>query len=223
MMIVVSSPTPVTLLGGGPVDADALRAAHDLAPRVVCADGGANTALAHGIAPDAVIGDFDSISAEARTAFRDRLHPRPDQNSTDLEKAIAATDAPLLVGVGFLGGRIDHQMASLSALLKTSRPIVLVHSDELAFIAPMRLALELSEGTPIGLYPMLRCRLTSTGLAYPLANAEVAPDGLISTSNRVTAPSITLETDRRAILVTLPLAALPLVAQALAPHAAPAR
>ncbi len=37
---------------------------------IICADGGANAALKAGIVPQAIVGDLDSIHAEALVRFR---------------------------------------------------------------------------------------------------------------------------------------------------------
>ena len=62
---IVHSLEPITLFGGGDADSDAIALALDIAPFVVAADGGANLAMRHKIMPQAVIGDFDSISKDA--------------------------------------------------------------------------------------------------------------------------------------------------------------
>ena len=59
---------------------------------VVCADGGANTALKLGVTPHAIVGDMDSIHTETFVKFHKVPgYEDPDQESTDLEKAIAWT------------------------------------------------------------------------------------------------------------------------------------
>ena len=65
----LASRQPVTLIGGAPLDSDDLSQALALAPVVAAADGGADTALANGLVPQAVWGDFDSISARARAGI----------------------------------------------------------------------------------------------------------------------------------------------------------
>ena len=77
------SDRPVTLIGGGDVLAVDAAAAVALAPVVMAADGGADTALALGLMPDAVVGDFDSIGDAARAAIpAERLHRIAEQDST---------------------------------------------------------------------------------------------------------------------------------------------
>jgi len=214
---------PVTLVGGGEATPQLLTKVLRLAPVCVAADGGAHLALDAGVIPDAVMGDFDSLDARARSSLPpERVHHRPDQNSTDFEKCLAAVEAPLIIGVGFLGKRMDHTLASHSALLKDRRPIILLSETELCFIAPAEIEIPLQAGTPTALYPLLEARLTTTGLRFPLTDARVAPDGLISTSNHATGP-VRMKTSRHGVLVILPNSWLETVMQALAPGAVHAR
>ena len=66
---ILQSSYGVTLVGGGPVTGRDLRTALKMAPVVVGADGGANRLMQAGIAPQAVIGDLDSISSQTRAAL----------------------------------------------------------------------------------------------------------------------------------------------------------
>ena len=76
----------------------------------------------------AVIGDLDSlrdIAALERAGVP--VHRLEEQETTDLEKCLYSVEAPLFVGLGFLGGRIDHHLAAMNALVKFARvPVVLV-------------------------------------------------------------------------------------------------
>ncbi|MDE3079942.1 MAG: thiamine pyrophosphokinase, partial [Paracoccaceae bacterium] len=85
---IVQSSSGVTLVGGAPISARLLADALDIAPTLVAADGGAQRALAAGQVPQAVIGDLDSLSARARAELTDRLHPVPEQETTDFDKAL---------------------------------------------------------------------------------------------------------------------------------------
>ena len=46
------------------------------------------------------------------------VHAVGEQETTDLEKCLYSVEAPLFLGVGFLGGRVDHQLAAMNALVK---------------------------------------------------------------------------------------------------------
>ncbi len=116
---IVRSDVPVTLLGAGRVEADDLALALSHAPVLVAADGGAAHALDRGLMPRAVIGDMDSMPDAVRQAIpADRLHKIEEQDSTDFDKALCSIAAPLVLGVGFLGDRLDHQLAAMSALVR---------------------------------------------------------------------------------------------------------
>ncbi|MEM6897922.1 MAG: thiamine diphosphokinase [Pseudomonadota bacterium] len=209
-----SHDAPVSLVGAGDATPELLKTALKHAPFLVAADGGARLALRAGVEPKAVIGDFDSLG-DVDVPEELKVHS-PDQNLTDFQKCLDAVEAPLFIGVGFLGGRLDHQLAAFTALLGDPRPVVLLAAKELAFLAPPQLTLPLPEGTPISLYPLLPATLATRGLRYPLSDAHVAPDGLTSTSNHVEGGPVEIRTDRHGVLVSLPLSGLETVLHALA-------
>ncbi|MEL6608312.1 MAG: thiamine diphosphokinase [Pseudomonadota bacterium] len=216
---IVACPNAVTLVGGGEANATSLTKALSHAPTLVAADGGAAACLAAGHVPDAVIGDFDSLSDDAAADIpQGRLHHVASQDDTDFDKCLKRIEAPGILGVGFLGGRIDHQLAAFSSLMRDPRPIVLISKREVVFMAPRALRLRLAPGDPIAFYPLRPVELTTRGVRYPLAATTVAPDGIISTSNHVADPEVEIVTDRAGVLVTMPLAALEPVLDALWPH-----
>jgi thiamine pyrophosphokinase len=211
MNAVLTSDAPVTLLGGAPVAGADLREALALAPRLVAADGGADAALAAGLTPEAVIGDMDSLSPEAAAAYADRLHPVAEQESTDFDKALSRLSAPLVLGLGFSGARLDHELAAIHTLLaRPDRPCVLVGPVTLSVLAPPQLALPLAPGTVVSLFPFAPVRARSTGLAWPTDHLLFDPIGRVGTSNAATG-AVTLAPDAPRLLVILPRATLPLV------------
>ncbi|WP_420568045.1 thiamine diphosphokinase [Thalassovita sp.] len=207
----------VTLIGAGTVCADRLALARSLAPVIVSADGGTDAALAHGLMPEAVVGDMDSISAQARAKLpAQRICQISEQDSTDFDKALRNIAAPLVIGVGFEGDRIDHMLACYSVLVQRHvLPCVLLSGAQIVFHAPPDLALDLAPGTLVSLFPMARVSGRSTGLKWPVDGLEMAPNGRVGTSNRATGP-VRLQMDGPGMLVILPVETLPLVAKALA-------
>ena len=205
--MIVTAAQGVTLIGGGAVTADDLALALPRAPVVVSADGGADTALAHGLMPAAVIGDFDSISAQARAAIpADRQHPIAEQDSTDFAKCLARVAAPFFLGVGFSGPRLDHALSALTVLVGEPRPVVLIGGEDIAFAAPPDLALDLPPGSRVSLWPLGAVSGRSEGLEWPIDGLRLAPDGRTSTSNRATGP-VRLRLSGPAVVI-LPRAAL---------------
>ena len=182
----------VTLVGGGPVSTRVLEDALRRAPRLVASDGGADACRARGLVPEVVAGDLDSLSPEARAALADRLVRDPGQDDTDFAKALrAAGSAPVVLGVGFLGGRLDHALAVLSHLAErppAAPPVVLVSDDDAAALCPPRLALGCAPGDRVSLWPLGPARLRSEGLRWPLDGLTLDPAGRVGTSNAATGP-----------------------------------
>jgi thiamine pyrophosphokinase len=203
---IVQSTDGVTLAGGGPISARDLVLALARAPVAVAADSGADRLLRLGVTPQAVIGDMDSISDAARAALpADRLHLVAEQVTTDFDKALRLIEAPLVLALGFAGARLDHGLAAMATLIaRAERTCILIGPKDLAFAAPPRLTLDLAPGEPLSLFPMARLTGRSEGLEWPIDGIDFAPDGMIGTSNRVTARQVVLEFDRRGMLVLLP-------------------
>ena len=203
--IIVQTRTFLTLLGGGPTHFSHVNQALKLAPILVCADGGADAALAAGHMPDAVIGDMDSISeATRRQIDENRLHYIAEQDSTDFAKCLRSVEAPAILAVGFAGGRLDHQLAACTTLVAhPEKPVFMLSEEDICFLAPLALSLDLPIGTRLSLYPMGQVSGTSEGLEYPIEGVPLAPNGMVGTSNAVTGP-VRLTFDKQEMLVILP-------------------
>jgi thiamine pyrophosphokinase len=188
-----------------------------LAPVVVAADGGADRALAAGVVPRAVIGDFDSITPEARAAIPPgRLHHLAEQDTTDFDKALRSILAPFVLALGFAGARLDHGLAVFNALVRhADRPCLVLGAEDLVFLCPPRLSLRLRVGDRLSLFPMGPVSGESQGLRWPVAGIRFAPDGRIGTSNVVSVPDVELSFDAPRMLVILPVARLAAVISAL--------
>ncbi len=173
-------------------------AARALCGHVVAADGGANILRAWGVTPDAVIGDMDSVAdAEGLSRAGARLLRIAEQDTTDLEKCLYATDAPFYVGVGFTGLRFDHTLAALHALMRRpAKRAVLLGPLDAVFMAPPRWRAALEPGARVSFFPLAPLRgLGSAGLEWPLAGLDFAPGLRIGTSNRATAADVSADFD----------------------------
>ncbi len=203
---IVQSTQGITLAGGGPFTARDLKLALARAPVAVAADSGADRLLRHGVMPEAVIGDMDSLSAAAKARIpQTRQHFVAEQVTTDFDKALRLIEAPLVLALGFAGARLDHGLAAFSTLVaRSERRCILIGPQDLAFVAPPRIELDLRPGEPLSLFPMAPVTGQSAGLEWPIAGISFAPDGMIGTSNRVVDSRVALEFDRRCMLVILP-------------------
>lgn len=212
----------VSLVGGGEIGADDLELALSHAPGIVAADSGADAVLAAGHMPDAVIGDFDSASASALAQIPpERLFRISEQDSTDFEKALSRLEAGLILGVGFLGLRVDHQLAAFNALVRfKDKPCILIGRDELVFHLNRTVRLDLEPGDTVSLFPFQPISGTSNGLHWPINELDLSPTGRIGTSNRATGP-FEISVSGEGMLVLVPRARLaPVIRGVLAMHGA---
>jgi thiamine pyrophosphokinase len=222
---IVSNSRPITLIGGADPALDILTVALKYTDTVVCADGGADTALWAELSPIAVIGDMDSISDAAKEAYSDILHPITEQDSTDFDKALRHLDTPLVLGVGFSGARLDHELGSMTVLVRhPDRRCILIGEDTIVLLCPPEITLDVPEGSPVSLYPMADVGCDSEGLHWSTDGLRFAPDTRVGTLNKATGP-VTLRPDAPKMLLILPRAALDVTVQAILAQSAtwPAR
>lgn len=210
------------MLGGGKVRPDELTESLKHCPFLVAADGGATFAVSMGHIPEAVVGDMDSLPDEVAAAIpADRIHAIAEQDSTDFDKALRSISAPLVLGVGFLGGRVDHQLANLNVLVRRAETAcILLGRRDVIFAAPRRLRLDLQGGSRVSLFPMSPVQGRSKGLQWPIDGLEMAPGARIGTSNRVCeghSGPVDMKFDGPGMLVILPRAALRQAISALVP------
>ncbi len=213
---IVSSRNCVTILGPSLAKSEDIDEVLRLAPVLVAADGGAEKALARSVVPDAVIGDLDSLAANAmRDLPPERLHRIDEQDSTDFEKCLSRITAPLCLAVGFLGRRVDHELAVMNTLVRfPHKPCVVVGTDDVMFGGVGDIRIDVPIGSRLSLMPLAPVRVTSQGLRWNVDNVPFDPAGKIGTSNEVTGP-VRLTFDRPGMLVIMPRAALAASIQAL--------
>ena len=207
----VETTSGITLVGGGPVTRRDLKLALKLAPVSVAADGGADNMLAAGQRPGVIIGDFDSLSDQARAAVApEDLYHIPDQSSTDFDKALRSLAAPFVIAIGFSGGRSDHALAVLNSLVRHSlQPCLVLGPKDVSFaLPPGRFEISMQPGDLFSLFPFARVCGKSEGLEWPLDPHVFAPDGFIGTSNRVTARRVRLDMAGNGMVAILPRARL---------------
>jgi thiamine pyrophosphokinase len=220
---IVQTSQGVTLAGGGPFGRRDLALCLARAPVAVAADGGADRLLRLGVMPEAVIGDFDSLTASARASIPlSRQHPVAEQATTDFDKALRSVAAPIVLALGFAGARLDHGLAAMNTLvMQAARRCILIGPQDVAFAAPSRLELALGVGEPLSLFPMAGVTGRSQGLEWPIEGIGFAPNGPIGTSNRVIARRVVLEFDAPGMLVILPRRRLDAAIRALLPAPLP--
>jgi len=194
----------VTLAGGAPFTRKMLDSALCLAPHPVAADGGADALMRFGVVPELVIGDMDSLHGALPPDTR--ILPITEQDSTDFGKCLAHLEAPFIIGVGFLGERLDHTLAALSVLLEYGdHAIVLLGERDVAFVAPPHWSMTVEPGTRVSFYPLLpSLGIASSGLRWPIEGLSMTAGGQIGTSNEAAEPQISAQFSPRGIVTILP-------------------
>ena len=136
------------IVGGADFSEDLFQYVYDVEIPIVAADGGANFLADHNIVPELIIGDLDSVEEQKiKNVETQKIIRISNQNTTDLEKVLLNTQSPLTLGIGFLGSRIDHELAALSALVKFShKKIILIGEKDIVLLSPPSFSLSSFEG-----------------------------------------------------------------------------
>jgi thiamine pyrophosphokinase len=175
---------------------------------IVCADGGANWARKLHIKPDIILGDFDSISNTTKKYFKNvPLLFIDDQNSTDLEKAIAFCIRRKMGSIdiiGAIGGRIDHTIGSLGCFKKLGSKTKLRLFDPMGVISLIKkqVQLKMRKGEKLSLIPLDRCvGITTKDLKYALKNDVLELGIQEGISNEATSSKVTISVKRGTLLL----------------------
>lgn len=136
----------VAICSGGPIREAAF---HLKADRWIGVDRGAHHLIERGIIPDAIVGDFDSVTEEEYACISEAVEhvetfqAEKDETDTDLaiERALLYHPQTVLL-TGVTGGRLDHHEAALRSLYRfqLQYPDILFKiinkQNELCFLLP---------------------------------------------------------------------------------------
>ena len=167
---------------------------------LICADGGANSALKMNLFPDVIIGDMDSISNESIRKFNKAsgFISIKRQTDTDVEKCLKYVikkgyTQTLLTGV--TGNRLDHTICNLGIVLKFFPQIGIGLVAEDSFLKPYKgyVKLKSFRGETISFYGFdKKTKIKSKGLKYPLKDVLLPFGEKESTSNVATKDEVEL-------------------------------
>jgi len=177
----------VIVSGSAPLPERALQNIPDEAI-LLAADGGLDHALAAGLRPSGVIGDFDSMSVEAMAWAEAHAtiarHPADkDATDTELALAFAADMNPARITLVGGGDRLDHTIAAIGALGAADLTHIPIlegwwnnqHVDVIH--GPERSLLHLEPGSSLSILALhgpIR-GLSVRGVRWPLEGAELSP------------------------------------------------
>lgn len=175
---------------------------------VICADGGLNAALAAGLRPDYVIGDWDS---GARPADVPCATLPAEKDFTDLQAAAhwaLERGCTRLLLCGCTGGRLDHTASNLVLLEWIARrggqAVIADGDNEVRYLENGTLTLENRPPCRyLSLVPLDRSvkGVTLRGVKYPLAGAELTRGDTLTVSNEPAAPVMEITVEQGAVLV----------------------
>ena len=174
------------IVGGGTVDFDLLRELYASGGHLVGADGGADQIVAAGLKPELIVGDFDSLQNPHAWLGKTRLMQISEQLTTDFEKALYSTRAPVTVALGMTGRRFDHTLAALDAVTRHAqkRMVVMVDEEDVALALTERFSFTVAAGERVSIHPLLPVKFWgSDGLKYPLDAITLAHGVRTGTSN----------------------------------------
>jgi thiamine pyrophosphokinase len=164
---------------------------------VICADGGANSAMKIGITPDFIIGDLDSVNKNVLNYYKDKsvIIKYKRQNDTDVEKCLKYAikkkyQEVILLGV--TGDRLDHTICNLGIVIKFYKKIKILINSENSFLTPADKPIQLKsiKGETISLYAFSdKTKITSQGLKYKLNNTAL-PFGVRESTSNVSISSL---------------------------------
>ncbi len=176
----------IIIANGDPPTAEDVRQWLRDGDRLMCADGGGKAALALGLAPHAVVGDFDSLDDDDLRRLEQlgaRLHRYPARkDETDLELALirAAETGGEIIILGALGGRLDQTIANVMLLampcLAGLRALIAGGSQQTFLITPAHPADVRGEpGDVVSLIPFGGDAhgIRTAGLEYPLRDESL--------------------------------------------------
>lgn len=201
--VVILSACPVSrqLLGYIPVDSC-----------LIACDAGYRNAQALGLAPDLVVGDFDSAPCPQGENLVVLPHEKDDTDTQYAARIALERKADRVVILGGLGGtRLEHTLANLATglwLEKQGVPTVLANEQSrVHFLLPGKaLTLRRDDWKYLSLFPM-EGEMTGVdieGAYYPLKDARLTGDYPLGVSNEFAAPSVTLrcKTGSGAVILT---------------------
>lgn len=178
---------------------------------VICADGGYTYAKQMGVQPALLLGDFDSLQGELPQDVEIvRVPSEKDDSDTMLAIRVALekqfTEILLL---GMLGGRLDHTLANIQALLYIARHGAkgFIESEEytITVIENDEMVLPCHEGKMFSLFSLgNECLGVDIEHAkYLLKDASLTNDNPIGLSNQFLDEPVTVRVQEGALVVLI--------------------
>lgn len=146
---------------------------------IIAVDGGTHFCAENNIIPDLITGDFDSVSPEVLIKYHDVMQlPTPDQNKSDLEKAlefIFSFSVGRVTVWGATGVRMDHTLANISLLARYPGKLFYETDEEECFALSGVTEISCKVGQRLSLIPLgLVKGVHSRGLEWELQGSDMS-------------------------------------------------
>lgn len=167
---------------------------------LLCADGGYDAAVRHGLKPDLVIGDFDSMPAD-HVRDCDKICLPVHKDDTDMVVCLEEGRKRGYTSfrmAGCIGGRLDHTISNLQCLydcaLRGEEAWMCDDDNRVTVLVPGHYTFEGMQGRKLSLlaYTPQVQGVTLRGTLWELDNATLTNRYPLGVSNEVTADKVEL-------------------------------
>ncbi len=174
---------------------------------IFCADGGANHLLTLDLEPQLLLGDFDSISEEAKVKFENckKLVFSSDKDYSDGELLIKEVydKYEKIYILGGFGGRLDHSYFNLHLMEKYPK-CVLINHDEEVFLLNEETIFKSKNNKRISFLPLDKENIINLeGFLYNLYKKEVNRGECLTLSNVITKDIATVSISKGSFLCSI--------------------
>jgi len=198
----------VIISGGSMTDYGYLRSFIGADDYIVAADSGYRHALALGVSPHVLVGDFDSLDELPEGVQTYRFPTEKDMTDTELAvdfaRGLGYRDFLFL---GAIGSRMDHTLSNillLTALLERGETGALIDAHNQIYLTDREISIPALPGVLCSLVPLTVCEgVTTDNLAYPLAHATLHVGRGLGVSNVVLEGPVTVSLSVGKLLVLL--------------------
>jgi len=176
-------------------------------PCILAVDGGLRHCNTFKRLPELLIGDFDSYLPHFSSTYQNipQIHT-PDQNYTDLEKALRflLPFHPSKITVfGAIGGRLDHTLKNLSLLTHYPGQLFFETPTEQIHCLQKKSLITCTQGQTLSLVPYgTATKVTTSGLQWNLQRATLDKN-FVSISNRSLTEQISIDYETGDLLLCL--------------------
>jgi thiamine pyrophosphokinase len=203
----------ILIFAGGDLPEDGIADELPSADLVVAADSGYDAAVHLGFRVDVLVGDLDSIAAAPIPGHVIVERHPVDKDQTDLDLALELAtreDPSRVVVIGGIGGRFDHETATVGLLCSSRWSLVdeldWVSSRGRAHVVHRRRVLHGDVGATVSLIPIggTVSGLTTSGLRWDLDGDTFDAGTTRGVSNVLRAPVADIRIDSGCLLVVFP-------------------